>query len=93
MGIVYCGGEPFGLVPDDPDVLRHLDPGWPGSIPAMTKLVLARARDEGVPPGQAARALADEALREPHPLLGQRGRRIIAGLVADRWAGRSGIGC
>jgi glutamate dehydrogenase/leucine dehydrogenase len=94
MGIVYCGGEPWGLVPDDPDVLRHLDPSWPGSIPAMTKRVLARARDEGVPPGQAACALADEALREPHPLLGHRGRRIVAGLVADRWAaGRPGSGC
>jgi len=92
MGIVYCGSEPWGLVPDDPDVLRHLDPAWSGSIPAMTQRVLARARDEGVPPGQAACALADEALREPHPLLGHRGRRIIAGLVADRWAasGREG---
>jgi glutamate dehydrogenase/leucine dehydrogenase len=86
MGIVQCADEPFGRLSDDPAVRRHLDPAWPGSIPAATRRVLARSRDEGVPPGEAANRLADDALAEPHPLYGHRGRRIIAGLVADRWA-------
>lgn len=86
MGIVSCSDEPFGHLPDDPAVRRHLDPDWPGSVPSTTVRVLARARDAGVPPGEAANRLADEALAEPHPLHGHRGRRIIAGLVARRWA-------
>ena len=89
MGIVHCAGEPFGHIPDDPDVARHLDPDWPGSIPAATIRVLERSRADSIPPGEAAHRVADEALREPHPMLGHRGRRVIAGLEADRWASQS----
>jgi len=85
MGIVRCANEQYGHVPDDPDVARHLDPAWPDSIPATTRRILARARDEGVPPGEAARREAGERMAESHPLFGHRGRRIIEGLVADRW--------
>ncbi|NNL67835.1 MAG: hypothetical protein HKP30_16420, partial [Myxococcales bacterium] len=63
-----------------------------GSIPATTIRVLERSRAECVPPGEAANRVADEALREPHPMLGHRGHRVIAGLEADRWASGSAAG-
>ncbi|HKJ25802.1 MAG TPA: Glu/Leu/Phe/Val dehydrogenase dimerization domain-containing protein [Myxococcota bacterium] len=92
MGIVHCGDEPFGHVADDPRIARHLDPTWAGSIPATTRRVLAESRRSGRPPGEVAHALADAALAEPHPLLGHRGRAIVASLVADRWAADAATG-
>jgi len=92
MGIVHCGNEPFGRVPDDWEIERHLDPDWSGSIPATTRRVLFESFRTGVPPGEAANALADAALAERHPVLGHRGRRIVAGLVSDRWAAAEASG-
>jgi len=86
MGIVSCSDEPFGRVPDDPAVARHLDATWPGSIPATTRRVLVESRRTGRPPGETAYALADEALAEPHPVLGHRGAAVLAGLRAEGWA-------
>jgi len=86
MGIVHCGNEPFGHVPDDWEIERHLDPDWAGSIPSTTRRVLLESHRTGAAPGETANALADAALGELHPLLGHRGARIVAGLVSDRWA-------
>jgi len=86
MGIVHCGNESFGRVPDDWEIERHLDPDWSGSIPASTRRVLLESRRTGAGPGATADALADAALGEVHPLLGHRGWRIVEGLVSDRWA-------
>lgn len=92
MGIVHCGNEPFGALPDDPAVIRHLDAAWDGSIPATTRRALSEARRSGRPPGEVVHALADAALAEPHPILGHRGRAIVASLVADRWASHAARG-
>ncbi|MBW2314123.1 MAG: Glu/Leu/Phe/Val dehydrogenase [Deltaproteobacteria bacterium] len=86
MGIVSCGNEPFGHIANDPQIERHLDPTWPGSIPAMTRRILVESRRTGGPTGEAAHRLADAALAETHPILGHRGPEIVASLVAERWA-------
>jgi glutamate dehydrogenase/leucine dehydrogenase len=86
MGIVHCADEAAGRLPDDPAVARHLDPTWPGSIPATTRRVLVASRRTGRPPGETAHGLADAALKEPHPLLGHRGRAIVDSLVRERRA-------
>jgi len=92
MGIVQCGNEPFGRVVDDPEIERHLDPTWEGSIPATTCRVLSESRRTGRPPGEVAHALADAALAEPHPILGHRGRAIVASLTKERRAASTSTG-
>jgi len=86
MGIVACSNEHAGQLPQDPAILRHLDPAWPDSIPAVTWRVLERAAREDIPPVEAADRLADERTLEPHPIWGDRTRRIIASLADGDWA-------
>lgn len=85
MGIVRCANEQFGAPQPDPEVERHLDPGDPEGIPAVVHRVLDLAAAEGIPPIEAAFALADERSRESHPLFGDRARRIVRGLVEQSW--------
>ncbi len=85
MGIVQCANEQYGSLPNDPAIHRHFDPTWQNSVHAVTQRVLARARDEGVTPTQAANHLADELGEERHPVWPDRGRDIALALLAERW--------
>jgi glutamate dehydrogenase/leucine dehydrogenase len=85
MGIVTCANEQYGQLRPDPAVLRHLDPGFEHGIPAVTRRVLRRARERGIPTTTAAAELADALLEEPHPIWGERARSIVRTLVDDGW--------
>lgn len=90
MGIVQCANEQYGSPRPDPAVERHLDPDAPDGIRRTTLRVLERARAEGTTPLAAAEALADERLREPHPIWGDRGRALVRSLLEGEWAGAVG---
>jgi len=85
MGIVHCAKDQYGLLPDDPMIVRHLDPSWPGSIQETAKRIFDDAHARGASPLVAANRLADELAEEPHPVWGTRNRQIIASLAADGW--------
>jgi glutamate dehydrogenase/leucine dehydrogenase len=87
MGIVCCANEQYGALARDPDILRHLDPGWRGSIPRTTRLVLEEARERGTTPLDEALRLAARLARELHPLWPRRGQAIVESLVRGGWAG------
>ena len=86
MGIVWCANEDAGSLPDDPAILRHLDPDWEGSIQAVTRQVMAEAEATDVTPVEAANHMADARADEPHPLWGDRAHRIVRSLVEGDWA-------
>jgi glutamate dehydrogenase/leucine dehydrogenase len=85
MGIVFCANEHAGSLPRDPQILQHLDPGWPGSIQAVTRRVLEQAKRDGTTPVAAANAMADDRSLEPHPIWGDRASRIVDALVGGAW--------
>ena len=85
MGIVNCANEQYGVLPEDPSVLRHFDPAWDNSLWAITTRVLERARLERITTTRAANALADELGAVPHPLWPGRGQQIRNALVRERW--------
>jgi glutamate dehydrogenase/leucine dehydrogenase len=87
MGIVACSNEHAGNLPMDPFVVRHLEgpDGWEHSIYNLTTRILARAQRESFSTIEAAEKLADDRLRVPHPIWGDRGRRILDSLLATRW--------
>lgn len=84
MGIVACCDEQAGSLPRDPAVLAHLDRGNADSIYRTVRRILERAARADVSPVHAAHALADERILEPHPIHGDRARRIVASLLAER---------
>ena len=86
MGIVSCCNEHTGRVHPDPAVEAQLDREHPHGIHQGVQRVLAEARRLGVSPTTAANALADAVMEEPHPIHGQRTRRIVASLVERGWA-------
>lgn len=86
MGIVNCANEQYGFFPGDPAITRHFSRDWEHSVFNVTQRVLRRARDESITPSQAANQMADERMRELHPIWGHRGRDIIAALLSERWA-------
>jgi glutamate dehydrogenase/leucine dehydrogenase len=85
MGVVHCANEQYGTPRHDPAVERHLSDGWEDAIGPVVRRVLARAESDGVPPVEAANALADEAASRPHPLWPGRGAAILHSLVEERW--------
>ena len=85
MGVVHCANEQYGTPRHDPAVERHLSDGWEDAIGPVVRRVLARAESDGVPPVEAANALADEAASRPHPLWPGRGAAILRSLVEERW--------
>lgn len=87
MGIVFCANEHAGSLPDDPEIAKHLDASWAGSIPALTRSILEQARESGTTPVAAANAIADERGLEQHPIFRDRTSRIIDSLVSSDWAG------
>jgi len=89
MGIVNCSNEQYGRIPADPAIERHFDRRWESSIFAVTRRILERSRDEGVTTSQAAKALADEAIEQSHPIWGHRGWQIIERLITDGWESRA----
>ena len=88
LGIVACCDEHAGRVHPDPRIVAQLGRDDPHSIRHVVQRVLDRARATGETPVAAANALADAALREPHPIHGDRSRRIIASLLEGGWAER-----
>ena len=85
MGIVQCANEQYGVVPDDPSILRHFGREWENSVYVITRKILASARAEGITTTEAANTLADTLSLEPHPIFPHRGREIVGALVRDRW--------
>lgn len=85
MGIVTCADEQAGYLPEDPLIERHLSRDWEHSIHRAALRVLEQSRATGLPPSHVATELADRLSLEPHPIFGHRGKRIIAGLVQERW--------
>lgn len=85
MGIVQCANEQYGSLPDDPFVLRHLDPDWPEGVYRTTLRVLELAKQGDTTPLAAAHRLADELAQQTHPIWGHRGRQIVDSLVAEGW--------
>jgi glutamate dehydrogenase/leucine dehydrogenase len=86
LGIVACCDEHAGRVHPDPRIEAQLGRDDPHGIHQVVQRVLGRARDTGETPVAAANALADEAIGEPHPIRGDRSRRIIASLLEGGWA-------
>jgi len=70
---------------DDPAIARHLGREWENSVYVVVKAVLSKAAAEGVTPGQAANALADEYAAALHPIWGHRSQAIIDSLLRDDW--------
>jgi glutamate dehydrogenase/leucine dehydrogenase len=85
MGIVNCANEQYGSIVDDPTITRHFSRDWQSSIHNVTCTVLERALKEDTTPARAANALADELMKEPHPIWGHRSRQILDGLIRERW--------
>ncbi|KAJ3362832.1 hypothetical protein GGF32_005233 [Allomyces javanicus] len=87
MGIVHCADEAAGyIVPDDDLLLRHLGYDWEQSIYNTTLRVLRMATVARDTTQAIALREADARMKEPHPIWGHRGAKIIAGLVhGDDW--------
>ena len=85
MGITNCADEQSGYVPHDPNYLRHFDAEWEYGIPRLTRRIIENAARSGASTDVEAVQLAEEFASRPHPLMGHRGEKIIAGLVTDRW--------
>eukprot|EP00455_Lapot_gusevi_P052883 TRINITY_DN813_c0_g1_i14.p1 TRINITY_DN813_c0_g1~~TRINITY_DN813_c0_g1_i14.p1 ORF type:complete len:233 (+),score=60.02 TRINITY_DN813_c0_g1_i14:106-804(+) len=85
MGIVTCANEQYGYVKNDPAIMRHFDPSWDKSIYSVTQQVLSLSKQEKITTAQAAIRIAEELMKEPHPIWGHRSQQIINSLVEDRW--------
>jgi len=88
LGIVACCDEEAGRVHPDPRIEAQLGRDDPHGIPRSVQAVLSRARERDETPTEAAGALADAAMAEPHPIHGDRCRRIVASLLEGGWAER-----
>lgn len=86
MGIVNCANEQYGWIPADPAIERHLDRDYQAGIYRRTLEVLTRSERNGSTAWAEALELADELSGEPHPLWGERTRRIITHLMDSGWA-------
>ncbi|MFV8756762.1 Glu/Leu/Phe/Val family dehydrogenase [Nannocystaceae bacterium ST9] len=89
MGIVNCANEQYGSLPHDPAIERHFGREWDNSVFVITRAVLERAAKDGITTATAANRMADEACTLPHPIWGQRGKAILAALVAEGWGAGS----
>lgn len=85
MGIVNCANEQYGILPNDPAVLRHFDPAYAESVQSVTRRVLTRSRQGDLTPSAAANLLADELAEQPHPMWPGRTTDIITSLSRDGW--------
>jgi hypothetical protein len=85
MGIVQCANEQYGYLNSDPSIERHFSLDWEHSIHQVTQRVIRGDPASGANPYLAARTLADELIREPHPIWGDRAQRIVAELVEGDW--------
>jgi glutamate dehydrogenase/leucine dehydrogenase len=85
MGIVSCANEQYGSLPADPSILRHFGRTWENAVYVITRKILEQATREGIPPGEAANAIADRLALEPHPIFPHRGWTIARALAEERW--------
>eukprot|EP01083_Nonionella_stella_P269617 912477_1 len=85
MGIVNCANESYGYLRQDPLISRHFRSDWNHSIFSATRAVLKRSREEGVGSGEAANRIADELIKQEHPIMGHRSAKIIQDLVDQKW--------
>lgn len=86
MGIVNCANENYGYLTNDPMIERYFDSEWEGSIFKTTTRVLQKARTEGTPTLATASAIADEKIKELHPMWPNRSSHIIKALENDNWS-------
>lgn len=86
MGIVNCANEQYGWIPDDEAIRSHLGRESPTGVFRRTSEVLAEADRTGRTPWSVALSLADALGREPHPIWGDRARRLIRWVFASGWA-------
>jgi hypothetical protein len=90
MGIVNCADEASGRVGqlgtvEDPMISSRLGRDFDQSVFNCAVRVLEKAKAGGSTTPVAANALADSYL-VPHPIMGHRGKDIIAALLKDDWA-------
>lgn len=85
MGIVNCANEQYGRLPNDPAIMRHFGSDWSNSIWVKTQEVLTKAFTENITTSTAANKIADNLMKEPHPIWPDRSRQIIQSLMDEGW--------
>lgn len=85
MGITNCANEAYGYVDQDPAIYKHFSKTEPMGIFQMTNQVLNLSKDAKISTAEAAIAIADTLMKEPHPIWGHRGQQIIDSLVKTKW--------
>lgn len=83
MGIVNCSNEQYGRMKSDDAINRHFGLTWENSLNAITKRIIAEAKDRKITTVQAANELADHYAAMPHPIWGLRSRAIIKELTSN----------
>lgn len=86
MGIISKLLEPYGRMPEDPDMLKHLSRDWEHSIYQTTLRILQYAAEHNIHPEKAAYILGEELSNNPHPLLPGRTHNLLNSLMESDWA-------
>jgi glutamate dehydrogenase (NAD(P)+) len=76
MGIVNCADEQYGRLHPDPTIERHLGWEWEQAIGPVVLRLLERARKASQPPVFEANSIAQELIREEHPMWPGRAKEI-----------------
>ncbi|KAL3851644.1 hypothetical protein ACJMK2_015376 [Sinanodonta woodiana] len=85
MALVRRVMEPYGRLPGDPELMKHLSKDWEHSIYQTTLRILTLAVKESITPVSAAYRLGQDMTKDLHPLFPNRCKKIIQGLVATEW--------
>ncbi len=89
LALVSSNVRQAGILMNDPEIWKHLDPKYPLSIPTTVKNVLTLAKEEGCTPAEASVRLTQDALKQMHPIWPGRSEMIIKDLICDGWANNS----
>lgn len=85
MGIVNCANEQYGVVNNDPAIMKHLERQSPAGIYQRCLEILHRAEQSGRTTAEESELLADQLSLETHPIWGNRGQLIMNTLVQFGW--------
>ncbi|KAK3601771.1 hypothetical protein CHS0354_016135 [Potamilus streckersoni] len=85
MAMVRRVMEPYGRLPGDPELMKHLSKDWEHSIYNTTLRILKLAEKEKIPPVSAAYRLGKDRTKDLHPLFPYRCKKIMQGLIATEW--------
>ena len=81
MGIVNCSNEQYGRIINDYEIEKHFDREYDNSIFKMTHKVLELSKKDKIPTGIAANIIADELIKELHPIWGHRSSKIVRSIL------------